>query len=230
MTAVTFDFGQTLAELDVEMLSRRVAERGAELDPARASAASSVAWAAYGDAKRRGLVAREAWCTFMATLLTESGLQSADAGLLADWLFDQQPSQNLWRRPIAGMFELVRELFDAGVPLGIVSNSEGKLSELCAELGIRSMFTAFADSGVLGIEKPDRRIFEHTAAGLGVAPSELVHVGDAWEADVVGALGVGARAIWFAPTDDRVLPEGVRSARDAGELRAALSGWGVLHP
>ncbi|MFO0567362.1 MAG: HAD-IA family hydrolase [Polyangiaceae bacterium] len=233
MIAVTFDFGQTLAELDVDMLARRVAERGARLSPDRARAASPAAWEAYGEAKRSGLVAHDAWCTFMRTLLELSGVEAEGiepqlvAAELAEWLWTEQPAQNLWRKPIAGMFELLVELTQAGVPLGVVSNSEGKLSELCSELGIRHHFAAFADSGVVGFEKPDPRIFELVARGLGAAPEDLVHVGDAWDADVIGALGFGARAIWFAPTDDRELPDRVATARDAADVRRVLAEWGI---
>lgn len=227
MKAVTFDFGQTLAELDHEMLARRVAERGAELDPARARAETDAAWRAYGDAKRAGLEGRGAWCTFMRTLLTRADAQGADIDALASWLFSAQPQQNLWRKPIPGMFELVHALESAGVPVGIVSNSEGRLSELVTELGQRQHFGVVADSGRLGFEKPDRRIFEHAAKALGVAPEALVHVGDAWEADVVGALAVGAQAVYFAPEAPASLPEGVRFARDAAEARAALVALGI---
>jgi len=227
MKGVTFDFGQTLAELDADMVVRRVAERGASLSAARLGAETPAAWEAYGAAKRAGLVARDAWCTFMRTLLERAGAEGQAAVELSEWLWDEQPKQNLWRKPIAGMFELVRELFDAGVPLGMVSNSEGKLSELCSELGLRAYFGSFADSGALGFEKPDRRIFDFVSQGLGVEGSELVHVGDAWDADVVGAIGAGWRAIWFAPAGARVLPEGVRAARDAAEVRLALVELGL---
>jgi putative hydrolase of the HAD superfamily len=75
----------------------------------------------------------------------------------------------------------------------------------------------------VGIDKPDSRIFEHAAKALGVPLAEIVHVGDAWEADVIGARSAGAQAIWFAPTDDRALPSGVVACRNAPELRHALT-------
>jgi FMN phosphatase YigB (HAD superfamily) len=62
---------------------------------------------------------------------------------------------------------------------------------------------------------------------LGVPLREIAHVGDAWEADVMGALGAGAKAIWYSPTDERALPEGVVACRDARELERALSGFGL---
>ena len=228
MSAVTFDFGQTLAELDHEMLARRVAERGVALDPAKAREHTAAAWDAYGEAKRAGLVARDAWCTFMRTLLELSGVPSVSASELASWLFEEQPARNLWRKPIPGMFELVRELRQQGVSVGIVSNSEGRLAELVAELGHAKLFPVIADSGRLGFEKPDRRIFDWAARRLGTTSTEIVHVGDAWEADVVGALAAGGRAIWFAPADDRELERRVLSANSADQVRGALAAFGVL--
>lgn len=237
MIAVTFDFGQTLAELDHEMLARRVSERGARLDAARARVESDAAWQAYGEAKRRGLSGHDAWCTFMSTLLRRAGLSPmqrppaerpsdpADSALIEEvtqWLWTEQPRENLWRKPVAGMFELVADLAAAGITLGIISNSEGKIAELVRELGIAEHFDVIADSGVIGIEKPDPRIFQFAAERLGVPTEALIHVGDAWEADVVGALGVGARAVWFAPTEERELPEGVHRARNAAELALVL--------
>jgi putative hydrolase of the HAD superfamily len=162
----------------------------------------------------------------MVDLLSRAGAHGVDE--IAAWLFDQQPAHNLWRKPVPGMVELVRELAASGAAVGIVSNSEGRLAELVAELGWADLFGVIADSGRLGIEKPDVRIFQWAAERLDVSADALVHVGDAWEADVVGALAAGARAIWFAPADARALPPAVRAARDATETRAALRGFGVL--
>ena len=43
----------------------------------------------------------------------------------------------------------------------------------------------------------------------------------------MGARAAGAQAIWYAPTDDRALPEGVLACRNADELRLALRDLGV---
>ncbi len=232
MQAVTFDFGQTLAELDHDFLQRRAHGFGAELDPAAAHAATVVAWHAYGAAKALGHA--RAWQAMMIELLRAGGVRkirgAADpeyAEKIAQLLWDAQPTHNLWRKPIAGMFELVAELRTRGVPLGIISNSEGYLAELVEELGHRALFDVIIDSGRVGVDKPDPRIFQLAAQQLGVQLEQIVHVGDAWEADVLGARAAGAQAIWYAPTDDRALPEGVVACRDASELRVALRNFGV---
>jgi putative hydrolase of the HAD superfamily len=122
------------------------------------------------------------------------------------------------------MIELVRELKQRGVPLVVISNSEGHLAELVEELGWGRDFDVVIDSGRIGIDKPDPRIFAHACAAVGVSPQDLLHVGDSWEADVQGALGASASAVWFdARHRERALPERVYGAANARELREILA-------
>ena len=222
MKAVSFDFGQTLAELDYEFLARRVRERGTEFDPVEARAGSAAAWAIYGAKKDRGHA--EAWRAMMEEQLRAGGVTGATASELGEWLWQEQPRRNLWRLPIPGMIELVRSLRGVGVPVGIISNSEGHLAELVAELGWSRDFDIIVDSGKVGLDKPDPRIFHHTCAGLGIPSTELLHVGDSWEADVKGALAASAQAVWFdAEHRTRALPAGVHGASTAQELREVLA-------
>jgi putative hydrolase of the HAD superfamily len=146
---------------------------------------------------------------------------------IVDWLWTEQPVQNLWRRPIAGMIELCRDLRGAGVPVGVVSNSEGRLAELIDEIGWAGDFAVVADSGRLGVEKPDPAIFLWAAERLGVPAGSIAHVGDSWGADVEGACRAGMAAIWFRPRMAREAPPGVERASDAAEVRAVLAGWGL---
>jgi HAD superfamily hydrolase (TIGR01549 family) len=235
MIAVTFDYGQTLAELDTAFLAKRVAERGARVSEDSLDRASPVAWNAYDAAKRRGETGHDAWASFMTSLLTGAGVSyPANPGpdvtsQLVDFLWSEQPRNNLWRRAIAGMSDLCADLAAGGVRLGVVSNSEGRLAQLLDAMDLHRFFPVVADSGVLGFEKPDPRIFEWTAERLDVATKQLIHVGDAWAADVEGALGVGARAIWITPTPaSRTLPDGVVACTTAADVRSALGAWGVV--
>lgn len=225
MLAVTFDFGQTLCDLDTAMLARRLGERGLTTSAEALEASVPDAWRAYDAAIAAGLGGHP-WKTLMTRLLEGAGV-AASLGDTVDWLWTEQPRQNLWRRPISGMIELVRELRGAGVPVGVVSNSEGRLAELVAEVGWADDFAVIADSGRLGMEKPDTAIFRWAAERLGVPLDRIVHVGDSWGADVVGALRAGMPAIWYRGRSPRPLPPEVRRAEDAAEVRAALEAWGV---
>lgn len=222
MRALGFDFGQTLAELDFDFLARRVGERGAVFDPRKAAANSERAWEIYGAKKKDGHAL--AWRAMIEAQLVGGGVSAPESAELGAWLWDEQPRKNLWRRPIPGMIELVRELKRAGMPIAIISNSEGYLAELVEELGWSRDFDAVVDSGRLGIDKPDARIFSHACRELGIVTHELLHVGDAWEVDVQGALGAGASAIWFDTRHRaRALPERVYGAGSAAELREVLA-------
>jgi HAD superfamily hydrolase (TIGR01549 family) len=222
---VTFDAGQTLVELDAAMLARRLGERGVTVAAAAIDAASGPAWARY-DAEV-GKVPN-AWKVLMDALLAGAGVAAGRAALV-DWLWDEQPRANLWRRPVAGMIELVDRLRAAGVRVGVLSNSEGALADLFDEIGWRGRFDAILDSGVIGIEKPDPRIFTIAAHALRSQPISLVHIGDSRPADIDGVLAVAGRGVWFGrAAADGVYDEArVRIAHDAAGVEAALRAFGV---
>ncbi len=187
-------------------------------------AALGAAWVHYDTLVDRGADHVAGWNGFMTALLQGAGIsEPAD---LVDWLWQENPRMNLWRRPIAGMVDLARELAGRGIGVAVLSNSEGKLAELLDEIGIADAFEVIVDSGKIGIEKPSRAIFSHTLAALG--GGDAIHIGDSWNADIVGARGASWRAIWYgrrvAPTDD----PGVAIARDPEETRQALLRWGIL--
>jgi len=50
----------------------------------------------------------------------------------------------------------------------------------------------------IGYSKPDPRAFLVAAARFDVPASRMIHIGDDWDCDVVGATGVGAIAIWIS--------------------------------
>jgi len=87
--------------------------------------------------------------------------------------------------------------------LGIVSNFTGNLEPCLEELDLTKYFSAVADSGRVGITKPDPRLFRHAlelldnAAGSNQEPVWMV--GDNFEADIRPAAGLGMKTAWLAP-------------------------------
>ncbi|XXY44115.1 HAD family hydrolase [Sorangium sp. So ce269] len=229
-TAVSFDFGQTLVELDTGLLSARLAERGIAASREQLDGGVAEGWRAYNEAIQRGFGGHP-WKIMMRRLLEAGGVAAEAVDAAVDWLWTEQPRKNLWRRPIPGMIDVVVELRQAGVPLAVLSNSEGRLDELVDELGWSAYFVAVADSGRLGFEKPGREIFAWTAERLGAPLAAVVHVGDSLAADVDGALAAGMRAIWFKGDAQKaaLMPHAERVAvcDDADGLRRALRASGV---
>jgi FMN hydrolase / 5-amino-6-(5-phospho-D-ribitylamino)uracil phosphatase len=223
-SVVTFDIGQTLVDLDLDFLAKRLGQRGRSVSADALRAAVPEAWRRYDALTESG--ASHPWHELIETLLT--GASVDDPKPLVDWLYEQQATHNLWRKPIPTMIDLVRELRGKGVIIAALSNSEGHLADLLEEIELTPLFDAIIDSGRIGVAKPDPRIFELTLEELDVRPDVVVHIGDSWAADVEGALAAGWHAIWFRSRDSatKVDPR-VPVARNADETRAALSSFGV---
>src|SRR5947209_7134930 len=88
-------------------------------------------------------------------------------------------------------------IFDAGNTL--VGLDYALIAERLGAVGLGELVDAVVDSGTVGVEKPNPKIFACAAAALGVAPEEAVHVGDLYSVDVVGARAAGSRAILLDP-------------------------------
>ena len=78
--------------------------------------------------------------------------------------------------------------------LGVVSNFYGNLDGILTAEGLRPLFSVVADSGVLGVTKPEAAIFLHAAKAVDAAPADCVMVGDSIKRDMKGAAGVGMKS------------------------------------
>lgn len=74
--------------------------------------------------------------------------------------------------------------------LGIVSNFYGNLESVLESEGLRPLFDAVADSGTVGVEKPEAGIFLHALGALKSRPSDCLMVGDSIPRDMRGAEGL----------------------------------------
>ncbi len=89
----------------------------------------------------------------------------------------------------------LEQLKARGYRLGIISNWSWNLVDRCRHLGIDSYFDAIVASAYVGYNKPHPAIFQHALAQVGVPPAAAVHVGDQYEADVLGAQAAGMTGI-----------------------------------
>ena len=63
-------------------------------------------------------------------------------------------------------------------------------------VGLGRYFHASVSARDAGVAKPDARIFQRGAQAAGVAPEQVLHIGDDAEMDGVGALAVGMQMAW----------------------------------
>jgi putative hydrolase of the HAD superfamily len=104
------------------------------------------------------------------------------------------------------------------------SSSEAQLRELSiCQVGDSdgTPVHCIADSAIVGIAKPDPRIFHHVAEILSVSPNRCVYVGDTVRYDVLGARAAGFHPFHFDP-------HGVCSSQDVHPHLRALADLSAL--
>src|SRR5579862_3981916 len=82
---VTFDAGQTLIELDLDFLARRLGERAIAIAPAQLAAAEPGAWRRYDALVEAGY--GHPWQGFMTALLEAAGVEGSAIAPAVDWLY-----------------------------------------------------------------------------------------------------------------------------------------------
>ncbi len=91
--------------------------------------------------------------------------------------------------------DVLRQLTETGVVLGVVSNYNCNLEETCARLGISHYFEFILASDLVRSHKPDPGIFRLAVSEANASGDGCVHVGDSYGADYVGASKAGLQAI-----------------------------------
>ena len=92
-------------------------------------------------------------------------------------------------------------------PMVLVSNFYGNIQTVLGEFGLDGVFSQIIESAVVGVRKPDPRIFSLGVEALGQKPDEVVVVGDSIDKDIVPARQAGCHTVWFRGegwTDDPV--------------------------
>lgn len=85
----------------------------------------------------------------------------------------------------------------AKYPLVLVSNFYGNVETVLDDFGIRDCFKSIIESAVVGVRKPDPRIFELGVKALGLKPEETLVVGDSYRKDIVPAESIGCQVLWL---------------------------------
>lgn len=100
----------------------------------------------------------------------------------------------LWDEPAPGATACLTRLRDAGVRIGVVSNSDGRIGDALDRAGLSPLLDCIVDSGVVGVEKPDPAIFLHALEPLGLRPEHAWYLGDTVHYDAAGAEAAGLTA------------------------------------
>jgi len=144
-----------------------------------------------------------------------------------------------WTHVGSGAAGGLRALATLGLPMGVVSNSDGSVQAELRRLGVcyapdgrepagglpaaGVQVGVVVDSAVVGVAKPDPAIFRIALDALGVpASGTVLHVGDSLRYDVAGAHAAGLLPVHFDPYRFCPAPDGHPHVRTLAGLAGIL--------
>lgn len=139
------------------------------------------------------------WMENTHRILLES---SAEAESLVVWAEKWDPYQ-IASEFMADSHEYIKRNFDILAKLrdeyrlGCISNNWGNIEGWCQQVNYDGFFEVMIDSALENSVKPDPVIFQAAIERMGLDPSRTVYVGDRYDADVLGASGVGMIPLWL---------------------------------
>ncbi len=205
-SAIFFDAGNTLLRMNYAV----IAEHLAALDIAVVApdAVQRAEWRARvrldahfaPGTPVRSTESRSTGERYLRYLLDELGVRDEAAVAAAEaWRRAYNPPVGLWNTPDPEAEAALALAHARGVRAAVISNSNGSVAGILDALGLARHLDFVLDSHVVGVEKPDARIFEMALARAGVRPGEAVYVGDLYSVDVLGARRAGMDAILLDP-------------------------------
>lgn len=102
-------------------------------------------------------------------------------------------------------------------PMVLVSNFYGNVETVLKDFGIDGYFKKIIESAVVGVRKPDPKIFTLGVEALGLKPEEVLVFGDSYSKDIIPAEKAGCQVMWIKgkgwtkEEDDTFHPNIIRS-------------------
>jgi putative hydrolase of the HAD superfamily len=174
------------------------------------------------------------WHDYLLTYVVACGV-AADR---AEWLateMSQAVGGHSWAHAGLGVTDGLRAVAALGLPMGVVSNSDGSVEGDLRRLGLCHVpdghqpsaggveVGVVLDSAVVGVAKPDPEIFRLALDALDVpASGGVLHVGDSLRYDVAGALAAGLQPVHMDPYRFCPAPDGHPHVRSLAQLASSL--------
>ena len=106
-----------------------------------------------------------------------------------------------------------------GKKVYLLSNAQRVFTEYeMRYLDIEHFFDVVVLSDDIGVNKPDRRIFDHALKKAGAKAETSVIIGDNPDTDIAGAIAAGWNAIYFNP-ENKDFPDTIKDACVVSHLK-----------
>ena len=202
LKAVIFDAGNTIMLVNYGVVVEALAAEGWDVDEAAVREAEYRARVRLDPilARRNSTEAPQIFRMYMQFVCEAIDVPwGAAAERALDRMTEYHRAQNLWNQLNPQAQTVLETLRDRGLALGMISNSNGWVERLVTERGVRSYFHFVLDSRLVGVEKPDPRIFQIALDQLWIDPAEALYIGDLYSIDVVWPRAAGMHAILLDP-------------------------------
>lgn len=203
--AILFDAGGVLVLPDPTVLGPLLVTYGGDpsVDAHRRAHYAAMA------AKSRAEHAETIWDAYNVTYVESVGVERRYVEHAAEVL-EHTRSAHLWRWAIPETVAALAALVERDVPMGVVSNASGQIESVLAISGICQAgdgpavsMRVVIDSHVVGVAKPDPRIFDFALSHFAEFDrSRIAYVGDSATMDIGGASAAGLLPILIDPYDD----------------------------
>ena len=202
LKAVLFDAGNTVVLINYAVVADALAAEGFDAGEARVREAEYRARVRLDPilARSNSTESPKVFQTYMRFVCEGLGVEwGAAAERAFRRIAEYNRQHNLWNRPNPQAPAVLERLQRLGLAVGIISNSGGNIEEIIRKQGLAPYFRFVLDSRVVGVEKPDPRIFQMALERAKVSPAEAVYIGDLYSVDVVGSRAAGLDAILLDP-------------------------------
>ncbi|HLC26135.1 MAG TPA: HAD-IA family hydrolase [bacterium] len=196
---IFFDAGGTLIFIDYDYIIEVLKRHGITLDQEDLMRGE---YAGKFEVDRRILVEKRRdglWDDLFGIILRGAGVPDELVSRVMPELEKEVPAAGLWRWVRPETANLLRDLRSAGYTLGVISNSDGRVAQLLEGAGLAPYLDVIIDSAVVGVEKPDRRIFDLALQRVGISAQEALFTGDIYSVDILGAQSANVQGILFDP-------------------------------
>lgn len=122
--------------------------------------------------------------------LVETGAVHDYARRIAQYCYDRARSSVEDARPVL-------EALYAKYPMVLVSNFYGNVESVLKDFDLLKYFKQIVESAVVGVRKPDPKIFQLGVDALGLKADEVLVVGDSYKKDIVPAESIGCKVLWI---------------------------------
>lgn len=90
----------------------------------------------------------------------------------------------------------ITQLKESGAKIGVVANQPATSVNSLKSDNLFELIDFLGISAIVGIEKPDIKIFELAIKELAVDPTKAIHIGNRIDTDVIPAKKLGMKTVW----------------------------------